>query len=366
MNRLLFLSLIVALTACANALQEQGKFIEINEDAMLDDMADLVESVRFVALQMPEDAYLTLIGVICEDGRIYSQDLYQRIFVHDMNGAFLNLLDRRGRGPGEYNTLSDFYVDDEYLYVLDELMQKIFVYDNVSLQFIRDIQVPFRAHDFIVLNDGGFLFAKFPRQNFNEQDENKRYRVIVTDADLNVREKFLPFGADDYDALIIQSLSTDGDRIYFSSFDEDAFYVFDRNEGRLIDKVNLNFDNPIPENKRNDFTDINEGGYSCLLSVPFFCGDYMVLACGKLCEGRYHLYDGTNFHRGGKVLKENEISNVCGTVGNEFVSSWGGGAQVYEDNVSNGFNRAEPEVEAQILDDVPYLIFYRMKEQAKE
>ena len=366
MIKLFLLTIILALTACANVPEEQGKVIEIHDEAVQTDVTELIESIRYVALQQPEDAYLTPVWVIVENDRIYSLDLYQRIFVHDINGLFLNILDRRGRGPGEYNSLSDFYVDDEYLYVLDGLMQKIFVYDNVSLQFIRDIRIPFRADDFVVLDDGGFLFAKFPRQNFNEQDENKRYRVIVTDSDLNVREKFFPYGADDYDALIIQSLSTDGDRICFSSFNEDAFYVFDRNEGRLLDGVRLSFDNPIPEKKRNDFTEISEGGYSCLLSVPVFCGGYMVLACGKLNEGCYYLYDGETFHKGGKTLGKNEISNIYGSKGDEFISLWGGSAQNYEQMVSNGFNRAELEVEAQMLDDVPYLIFYRMKELSED
>ena len=358
MFRCIFLSLILFVTACATAPEEQCKIIEINDEAEQTNVTELIESIRYVVLQQPEDAYLTPVGVIVENDRIYSLDLYQRIFVHDINGLFLNILDRRGRGPGEYNSLSDFYVDDEYLYVLDGLMQKIFVYDNVSLQFIHDIHVPFRASDFVILDDGGFMFVKYPRQGINEQDEEKRYRVIVTDSDMIVRERHFGFEVDAYDAFAMQSIFVEKDKVYYASINEDAYYTFDKRTGNLLEKVKLKFDNPIPDKKRHDIAYVMESKHTALGSAPIVLGDQMLFICVSGLEASYYIYDGTSVRR----HNDDAVSmfRFFGASGDEFVAY--GTSQGYDQNVSRGLKSAEPEVEAQIHDDIPYLVFLRMKE----
>ena len=359
MNRFL-LFILVLFVACKNVSEDNCKVIEFDPDKVLTDVSVLVDSVRIVALQQPDEAYMMAIKMVVKDGCLYSLDFNSRIFIHDMEGNLLKVLDRKGRGPGEYSFIKDFCVDDRNLYVLDWMLRKLFVYDKISLQFNNAIQIPFEPSEFALLNDGGFLFALSPRQGFNSEDEEKRYRVIVTDKEMNVREKYFGYAVDEYEALQMNNLFATDDEIYYSSYHEDGYCVFDKSNGELLDRVRLQFENPIPDEKRDDVACLLERKYSCLTSVPVICGDYMSFTCLVDAAADYYIYDGLAFHRGNKDDARNAISGVMCADEDEFVAYWPS-AHTYEDMVSRGFERAAPEIEAQIYNDVPLAVFYRMK-----
>lgn len=360
MTRFLPLFILMLFVSCKNVYEDDCKVIEFNVNEILTDVSDLVDSVRFVALQQPDDAYMMATKMVAKDGRLYSLDIDNRVFIHDMDGHLLNVLDRKGRGSGEYSFIQDLCVDDRNLYILDWMARKIFVYDKKSLQFSHEVRIPFVPYEFELLDDGGFLFTLPPRQGFNSEEEEKRYRVIVTDKDMNVREKYFSYAIDEYEALQMRNLFATDDEIYYSSYHEDGYCVFDKNNGELLDRVRLQFENPIPDDKRDDHTYLIERKHSCLVSVPVVCGYYMSFACFVDADADFYIYDGRTFHRGNKEDARNVISGVMCADEDVFIAYWPF-VHTYEDMVSRGFERAAPDIEAQIYDDVPLAVLYRMK-----
>lgn len=83
--------------------------------------------------------------------RIYILDNKSRILVFDFNGTYLYDIGRRGNGPGEYQHISAFYVENDFVNVFDPMNMAVFQYTttgeynnktahkNNNLGFIRKI-----------------------------------------------------------------------------------------------------------------------------------------------------------------------------------------------------------------------------------
>lgn len=73
-----------------------------------------------------------------------------------MSGRLLNELDRRGNGPGEYQSLYSCIARNGIFYVFDKVRQNILLYDY-SFNFIRAIHSEMWTENVFLLSDGTFL-----------------------------------------------------------------------------------------------------------------------------------------------------------------------------------------------------------------
>ena len=114
--------------------------IDAIEDKLID-LDSIFENFRYVKLETTE---ISLIGnydkILIENDIIFILDksnLQQSIFSFDMKGKFLFKVNARGRGPGEYLEISDFYVDKELKYIGVLFRSKILKY-NFKGEFIGE------------------------------------------------------------------------------------------------------------------------------------------------------------------------------------------------------------------------------------
>ena len=102
---------------------------------------DLFSKIRYIGLDYIEShpignikkTYLHNDTLFISDGRT--------IFQYDLNGHYLQSLNRRGRGPEEYYNIMDFTVDDKYLYIVDQ-NKKILLY-TTNNEFVQTSRLDF-------------------------------------------------------------------------------------------------------------------------------------------------------------------------------------------------------------------------------
>ena len=115
-----------------------------------------------------------------------------------------------GEGPEEVINPSCFDVDENYVYILDGRRAGILVYD-MSGDFVRRMDVPFRADHFRRRDDGTYVFKLSP---FNESYPSMdNYTVVVTDPAF----------------ILSQSISIKTLRTYPSGLTELRFFPFGGN-----------------------------------------------------------------------------------------------------------------------------------------
>ncbi len=147
--------LIVGLTGCQN--REINTGVEDHEEVEIINMdpgkasnqrlEDIIEEVKFMKLQMPEDVFFVGINkIVFKNKRIYILDISDngnksRIFCFDMDGNLEYMLDKQGKGPGEYKYIYDISVTEKSL-VLSVPGGRIMFYNNSNGAFLKTEKVP--------------------------------------------------------------------------------------------------------------------------------------------------------------------------------------------------------------------------------
>jgi len=129
-------------TACGeevyeNNLSENIPTYEISPlQATSHSIHDVVSNYEFISLNIPNDLILENIRkVIFRDSKIYVLDTNSsgyraKISVYDSSGSFQFVIDRSGRGPGEYELIHDFDLTDNNIVVIANA--NILYYDRSS------------------------------------------------------------------------------------------------------------------------------------------------------------------------------------------------------------------------------------------
>ena len=126
--------------------------------------SDVVSSVKYINLSEGQNATIgNISSVRVTDNRIYVQDNpNKQLLVYDLDGNYLMKIQRQGRGPGEYVSLTQFDVNETTgeITIMDLPSRKLLVYSDSgefvrSISFVENDDVP---RDFALLENGDYVF----------------------------------------------------------------------------------------------------------------------------------------------------------------------------------------------------------------
>lgn len=113
-----------------------GSFVEVtfdDKDGQFVELIGLVDSIALVELQIGDGFLLGDISQISfTEDRIYVLDgtsNINQLYVYSRSGVPLFRVGHKGRGPGEYIEIRSFLVSSEYIFVHDDTMSNVLVYD---------------------------------------------------------------------------------------------------------------------------------------------------------------------------------------------------------------------------------------------
>lgn len=132
--------------------------------------------MEYVKLETSEDCLLANIERLkISADRIFAMDKEQ-IFVFDRQGAFVTKVSDRGRGKGEYLSITDFAAKDSLLYILSRGQKKILVY-NESGKFVDEIMLDNWYNHLEFFNDNIVLLTS---ENSNDEKWNFVFYDLAT------------------------------------------------------------------------------------------------------------------------------------------------------------------------------------------
>ncbi len=147
--------LIAGLTGCQNPEAnretedpEEIKIVNIDPGkATNQSLEDIVEEVKFMKLNLPEAFFFAGINkIVFKNNRIFILDISDygnksRVFCFDIDGNLEYMLNKQGKGPGEYEYIYDISVTEKLL-VLSVPVGRIMFYDNSNGAFLKTEKVP--------------------------------------------------------------------------------------------------------------------------------------------------------------------------------------------------------------------------------
>jgi len=159
--------------------------IDIDNEEKVLKVSEYIANIDFVKLESNINCLIGAINKIeVHNNYIYILDrsISKSLFVFKKNGEFVKKIGKKGKGPGEYITIWDFFIlDDNKLIISDISQQKIMFYDNFNFTHFKRIKYMTES---VVKNDSLFYFNLFAQNNTTDLViKNYKFKTI--------KEKFI-------------------------------------------------------------------------------------------------------------------------------------------------------------------------------
>ena len=252
-NVCIFLLMVCSLYACKEGCGNK----EVNADLTISfppsvntPILEYIDTVKYLKLEDKDEALLAYVNkMVCREEKIYLGDFSNhKIVVYDTIGRFQYVIDRQGRGSGEYLQIKSFAVDDSCLYVLDTFLPGLHVFDNRTGAYVAKKKMAFIAWDFETLSRGRMIFTFCFFKDGHLPPSQPSYRLLITDNDLNIIQRLLPF-EEEGDPIGKEVYFTSNDReVVFNWCMNDSFVILDKANPDSLRRIRIDFGvNQIPE-----------------------------------------------------------------------------------------------------------------------
>jgi len=268
MKKVYYCLLSLLAVSCMIGGTQRGDVINVQKTDVIY-LQDIIAKQDFVALKTSEDNdIIRATKIIVNKSCLYVLDAIQNIiFEFDLKGDYLRKLNRRGRGPGEYVIINDFYIDplSGNIQVLDSYSSSIITYD-ADFYFLKETELPFKnASYFQPVNDSIAAFYSSSEGKaclFDSKNSRVISDMTVSNRCLEYKTPFKasnsPFKSYNGELLFLASARKQIYRITHRGFDlkysfsfgdkeenpfeikefeEDRYYINKLQEWRTTDKV---------------------------------------------------------------------------------------------------------------------------------
>lgn len=277
---------------------EESILINLN-DKFLNNASQVFEDIKYLQIDAGRDEPIgDIVSLKVFDNIIVVFDEQQeKLFIFDTNGVYLSTINNKGKGPGEYLSLSDYNIVDDCIFVLTNRSNV----DKYSLDgnFIERIgSSPFFSDQFQVENDEYFLLSQL------SDDKN---RIYIFDKKFNLKTRDLPYKDANvplFNFWPAQSMLKADGNIYFYLPEE--YGVFQYSEQKIIPKYKYSF-NGLSVNIDELTTNDIDSDILPVIRGVYFVDDYLITQVFYNKILYQHIYSFSS--KKSKLFKAFEINN---------------------------------------------------------
>lgn len=364
MKLYLIFILIIVFNACKNKQEIDTLSQNIHYcNWILDEkksMGIFIDSVEYIALETHADGLFKAIDkFLVKNGRYYIFDCFaqNQVLVFSLDGKFLFKVGRKGRAPGEYLRIRNFTVDDHYIYLINNDMNTIMIY-NMEGEFVKQKKIPFIAFDMATFKNGDFIFSWHQNEGGNINKGGNK--ITITDNNFLVKQQLFPIDKNDCINLSQRSyfVDTDSAIVYHTLF-SDTVYIFDKKQPKITEKYIFNFGkDKMPIQKRKKYDEDFECCY--LTNTPILMKSYFL---GEYCHfenDNVYLYDNKSKKAYGNIEGEKYVFfPPLGRENDLIISVITEGLYKYQ--VEHGMERAPKAIEECLENGDYVLVKYKLK-----
>lgn len=206
-------------------------------------VSDIIESYELIQLEETEGAYFSNARrIIFNDGKIIILTSDKRILTFSESGKFIGSIDKQGRGPDEYQVLSDICLDEENGRVIASCHMKVVIFSPEG-EILNQLTPGFRFNNVHLTGEGQLLFdIRVPGDK-----EELNYNLVLADTDLNLIDSRLPLPLLEGPGLALYGqlnrTSAVPGKDYFFSLRCDTVYRV--HEKSIVPVIVLNYDKSV-------------------------------------------------------------------------------------------------------------------------
>lgn len=239
-----FMLVLLVLVSCSNSQKhkvQQTKFNIISGDELSNDslitikidlknleefnLDALIENIDYIPLETNKKCILGEITKIkfCNNKFLIFDRITNSILIFSKNGRFEQKIANLGKGPGEYNKISDFDVNEKLneIIIFSDLPQKIIKY-SFSGKYISEFQTSFYSRHFSLLPNNNFAF--YLEYMDNSKRIKKEFNLIICDSIGKIKHGYFPYDSKKLSNFFYKS------SLHFFGFDTKRHFVGDLND----------------------------------------------------------------------------------------------------------------------------------------
>lgn len=231
LRKICILSLLFSLLliGCNNKIEESPiienstKVIKPQTDYTQPDIAAILDTVRFVKLELTEKSIIGDINklIVFEDHIYILDKLTSSLFVFNMDGKFISKIARVGHGPGEYTQLDFFDIDFENRQiVLTDLMGYRILRYNLEGNFISAKKIPFWIEGIAPIFDKETVVYSNYRDN--KHLFKQEYNVFYLDSLMQVSKAYFPYNSSNFNNPEIKFITPQAGSFY--SYNQNQYF----------------------------------------------------------------------------------------------------------------------------------------------
>lgn len=240
------------------------KHIDMNEEVScvlnIDDIkrndpilySNIFKDLRIVPLETNDSCLISRItNMRYIDDRFFILDSDQDIvFIFDNEGHFLNMINKRGEGPGEYTDLRGFDVDSKNELICLSSRNKLIFY-NYQGVYVKEEPMT-KSHDLIFSDKNILAYTGFVHSNINGKEMN--CMLVVKDRENSVAKGYIPFDM----RKIGGSVRSYQQGRAFARFKDEVLFFYPLSNNIYVikgDSVSIKYTLNFGKNKENNLPD---------------------------------------------------------------------------------------------------------------
>jgi hypothetical protein len=240
-------------------------------------VSSILELDSYVILS-PEVPVGIVKRVIIEDN-IYILDEQSRLLCFKPNGEFKFLLNKKGKGPGEYNQIVDMAVDPDkgILTIMDTWRRKLIHYSAKNGKFIGEENLAVTPHAMAILTNKYYFYNPY---HYNYQnDKSLHYSLLVSKDGSSITDRHFP-----HDPIIADYKFDDCNHQFFYNPGEIFFKkrfcdtIFSISTDVVKPKFNFLLPDALPYSwilQKPNAVEVSKSKYSWALSDVYQCGNVL-------------------------------------------------------------------------------------------
>lgn len=299
-NKIYIIILSVLCLSCkhSNVIQKESN-IQINiQNISPIKLSELVNNFKLVKLQTTEQSLFEDIrNIDIYDNKIYLSDGYTIKIFNLSDGVFIDKLDKRGKGPDEYITISSFIIDPKNsTLIVSDLIGQAIIYYSLNGHFIKKCRIGFWANDIHKTDTNNLLLYCG-----NRKDDLQNTKLALI-SNCKKSDSYLPISDNRKYLNVISNshfYSYNDTTLFYEPFN-DTIYSFFNNRLKIrytIDYSGKNIEDKIYSKNYNDvsefITELKKHNYAYGVS-SFLETDTNIFLSFSYKKRHYALYDKIN------------------------------------------------------------------------